>query len=397
MIEKGKISATQMSFLVYANIVATAILIIPGITYKHAKQDMWLSPIIGSLTGFLVVAVVYRLHKLYPAETLFEYSQHILGKIPGKVLGFFYLFYFLFAAGHTVRQYADFMVGTFLGKTPILMVMACLALASAFVVRAGLEVLGRLGEMFVPVLFLLWLILVLLLIPELDAGNMLPFMENGIGPVLRGAVGPLSWNLIFILIFALFPYLKDRRKGLKGGMFSVVAVMVTLFITNLATLMLFGNITGHFVYPVMSASRYISYAEFFENLEAIVMVIWMGGTFIKLGLYHYVIALGTAQSLNLSEYKPLALPFGLLITLFGLWAAPNLPSQAHHFVIASPFETLTFYLIIPVILLCIGLLRKRNGIVPASGPGQNSPADQEGAANVEDGREARPRADESEE
>ncbi|MEW9670622.1 endospore germination permease [Ammoniphilus sp. 3BR4] len=352
-------SAFQMSLLIYANIATTALLIVPGITYEHAKRDMWLSPIWGSLSGFLVVYLVYQLHKLYPHETPIQYMQHILGRIPGKAVGFVYLLFFLYSGGLTLRQYGDFLVGAFLNQTPMLMVMGSLALSSAFAVRAGLEVLARLSDMLIPIFFLLWLLIVLLLVPELEVKNLLPFMEVGIMPSIRGSVAPLSWNMMFFLISSLLPFLTDRKQGMNWGMFSVVILMLTIVITNLATLLLFGGTTGQFVYPVMSAARYISYAGFLENLETFVMAIWIGGTFIKLGLYHYVLVLNTAQWLNLSDYKPIVLPFALLLTLFGLWVTPNLPELAHHFSVYSPFELFTFYILIPVILLLVALFRKR--------------------------------------
>jgi len=99
---------------------------------------MWLSPIWGSISGFITIIIVYRLHQLYPRETLIQYSQHILGRIPGKVVSFFFLFFFFHISGEALRNYADFLVGTFLNKTPLLMVIGCVTLASAFTVRAGL-------------------------------------------------------------------------------------------------------------------------------------------------------------------------------------------------------------------------------------------------------------------
>lgn len=360
MIEKRRISGLQMSFLLYANIISTAVLSVPGITYKHAERDMWISPIWGSLAGFLVVFICYRLNKLYPNETLIQYSQRILGRIPGKIVGFCYLFYFLFGCGQVLRQYGDLLVGTFLNKTPLLMVMGSLALASSFALRAGLEVLGRLSEMFVPIIILLWLLIVLLLVPELEVKNMFPIMENGMLPSLRGALSPWAWNTLFFFISFLPPFLNDRKRGTKWGMFSVIAVMSTLVITNIATLLLFGGITGNFIYPVMSASRYISYADFFENLDAVVLSIWIGGTFIKMGLYQYVLVLGTAQWLNLSDYKSLALPFGLLSTLFGIWFAPNLQVEAQYFELFSPFTGTMYHIVLPVILLLIALFQNRN-------------------------------------
>ncbi len=52
MIEKGKISAAQMAMMMYPTIIATAILLVPAITARHANQDMWLSPLWASLIGF---------------------------------------------------------------------------------------------------------------------------------------------------------------------------------------------------------------------------------------------------------------------------------------------------------------------------------------------------------
>lgn len=359
MIEKGRISALQMSLLMYANVMSTSILIVPGITFQEAKQDMWLSPIWGSLFGFLIVFIVYQLNQLYPRETLVQYIQHILGRIPGKVVGFFYLFYYVYTCGHILRQYGDFLVGSFLNQTPLIIVMGCLVLASAFTVRAGLEVLARLSDMLVPMVFLLWLVIVLLLLPELEVKNMFPILEDGIMPSLRGAVTPLSWNTLFFHISTLLPFLRDREQGKKWGLYSVLVVMMTLVMTNLTTLLLFGGITGNFVYPVMSAARYISFADFFENLEALVMAIWIGGTFIKLGLMHYVLVLNTAQWLNLSDYKPTILPYALIITLFGIWITPNQPEQSHALNVTLPFVITTFWIVIPATLLLLALLRNR--------------------------------------
>lgn len=357
MLEKGRISGLQMSLLMYANIISTGILLLPGNTFEQAGRDMWISPMWGSLSGFLTVWIAYRLNRFYPSATLIQCSQHILGRLLGKAVGFFYLFLYLYVGGTTLRQYGDFLVGAFLNYTPLLMVMGCLALASAFAVRAGLEVLARLSDIFTPIMILLWLIIVLLLLPELEIKQMLPILEDGIKPSLQGSVAILNLNSLYFFIFSLLPFVVDRQNGLKWGMYSVLAATLTLVMTNLAALLLFGSITGNFVYPVMNAARYISYADFFENLEALVMAIWIGGTFIKVGLIHYLLAMDTAHWLDLSDYKPLALPMGLLLTCFGIWLTPNLPELTRFLGVINPYIGAIFYILIPVALLVIAALR----------------------------------------
>ena len=83
--EKGKISALQMAVMMYPTIVATAILSVPSIIAKYTKNDLWLSPIFASLIGYVTVYIAYKLHKLYPKQTVIQFSEQILGRFAGKL------------------------------------------------------------------------------------------------------------------------------------------------------------------------------------------------------------------------------------------------------------------------------------------------------------------------
>src|SRR6476619_766109 len=122
MVEKGRISYLQMALIMYATIVATAILYIPFITAQHAKRDLWLSPIWGSLSGFLIVMIIVKLSKLYPGKTLIQYGELILGRTLGKIIAFIYLFFLLHDTAIAFRKYGEFIESAFLHKTPIIFV-----------------------------------------------------------------------------------------------------------------------------------------------------------------------------------------------------------------------------------------------------------------------------------
>ncbi len=72
MIEKGKISSLQMAMLLYFIVLATAILTLPSVVGKDAKQDLWLSPIWASLIGFLTLGIFLKLNKFYPNENIIQ-------------------------------------------------------------------------------------------------------------------------------------------------------------------------------------------------------------------------------------------------------------------------------------------------------------------------------------
>ena len=82
--EKGKISSLQMAIMMFPTIAATAVLGVPSITAKYAKTDFWLSPILASLIGYVTVYIAYQLHKLYPKQTVIQFSEQIIGRFAEK-------------------------------------------------------------------------------------------------------------------------------------------------------------------------------------------------------------------------------------------------------------------------------------------------------------------------
>ncbi|WP_134701153.1 endospore germination permease [Ammoniphilus sp. YIM 78166] len=358
MVEKGKISALQMAILMHPTIIATGILLVPGLTAHHAERDLWMSPAWASLVGFLTVYIAIQLNRMYPKETIIEYSSRIVGTLPGKALGLIVLLFYLHVNGIIIREYGEFIIGIFLMQTPLGFVMGSMTLACAFAVRGGIEVLGRLGQMFVPIVLLLTLFMFFLIIPDMELENMFPIMEKGLMPSFKGSVPLQAWFSEFLLISFLLPFLTDREKGLKWGMISVFLVMVMMVVTNLATLFVLGGTTGTFLYPVMNIIRYVSVGDFLEHLESLVMAMWVIGAFMKISVFYYALALGAAQWLNLSDYRPLVFPLGFLLALFAVWASPNLQEMAHFLGTSGSFYLVSIQVGIPLFLLMIACIRK---------------------------------------
>lgn len=358
MIEKGKISAYQMAILIIPTIIATAILIVPAITGQHAGRDMWISPILASFNGFFTTFIVYRLHKYYPNESIIQYCRHIIGCLPGKVLGLIYLLFLLHICGIIIREYADFVIISFLPKTPMVVIVSSFVLVCAFAVRGGVEVLGRAAQIFVP-LFLLPPLLFFLLIPNLKAGNILPIMEHGMLPSVLGAVVPQAWFSEIFLISMLLPFVTDREKACKWGMITVFISMIILVFTNIISIFLFGETVTSYIFPVFTAFRYITIASFFEHLEAIVIALWVMGAFIKVSVFYYALVLGTAQWLHLSNHRSLVFPIGFLLTLFSIWASTNSQELSHFLGTIIPFYIPSMMTFIPTLLLLLAMIQKK--------------------------------------
>ncbi|WP_028394086.1 hypothetical protein [Bacillus cihuensis] len=88
------------------------------------------------------------------------------------------------------------------------------------------------------------------------------------------------------------------------------------------------------------------------------MAVWILGTFIKTSVFYYASVLSTAQWLNLSDYRPIVFPIGILIVIFSFWGFPSVMSLSRYDIFAY-FYYLSIQTLIPLILLLIAVSRKK--------------------------------------
>lgn len=348
-----------MAMLMYPTILATAILSIPSTTAYYARQNLWLSPILASIIGFFTMIIIHKLHKLFPDKTIIEMNELIIGKVLGKLLSIIFLIYLILTTGLIIRDYGEFIISSFLFNTPLIVVISSMVLLCAFTVHGGLELISRVGQLLFPFFIFPFLLLIALLAPNFELGNILPVLEDGIIPPIKGAIPTTGWFGEILIITFLLPFLTDKKNCFKYGMMTVFLIMMTLVIGNLAVLFVLGTTTATKIYPLMNVSRYISYADFFENLDAMTMAVWILGAYVKITVFYYAIVLSTIQLFNLSDFRIVVWPLSILLVEFSFWSIPNMMAFSHHGSVYFPFYAFMIQTLIPLLLLLIALVRKK--------------------------------------
>lgn len=357
MVESGKISASQAGKLLYLTVIPTAILTSPVMIFKVAKQDLWISPILA-WSGLITVFIALRLHRMFPGENIIQAGERIIGKFLGKMVGLIFPLFYLYLNGIVVREYGEFVVGALLVNTPLIVVLGSMVLVCAIVVRGGIEIVGRFAELFLPAFITLFLLIIVPILPDLNISNMLPVMGEGIAPSLAGTFVLQLWFSEFITYSFILPFVTDQKNAAKSIMFALGAVILTLVVSNLATLLLLGELTGDYAYPFLILARYINLAEFFTHLESLFMAIWVLGAFVKICAFFYVTVLSAAQWMNLSDYKPIVYPLGFLLILVSLWVAPNYQEMTRAISTSVNLSIFTVFVAIPVLLFGLACVKK---------------------------------------
>ncbi|MFC9707832.1 endospore germination permease [Paenibacillus sp. NPDC056933] len=358
MIEKGKISAAQLGLLFYSVMAYDGILYIPKITGKEAGHDLWLSPIWAHLLGLLFVLAMLRLSSMFPKETIIQYSERLLGNWPGKAVGLVVILYGINLTSVVLREFGDFISAVFLRKTPPFIAIGGIVLLVTYAVRGGLEVLGRLAQLFLPLTFLVFGLLIILSIPEWEVNNILPIMGNGIVPSLKGAITPLSWFAGYIMLGLYFPFVSNQRKTTAYAILTWFGIMVTLSVSGLISIFLFGKHVSTLNYPFIEVVRYIGFGKFIQHVDALLLIVWLPGTFIQLTSYLYTASLGASQLLGLTQYRQLVLPIGLITLVMSMWRTSGI-DKFETYLGTSQVIFDFFYIALGLLLFITAWIRKR--------------------------------------
>ncbi len=285
MREEGKISAYQAMVYQVSIVLATAILFVPAITTKHAKQDAWLSVIIACFFGSLQIYTAVSLARRFPNASVVQYAPLILGKVPGKVVGFVYLFYFFYVGYFILQEFAALMSSSYMPLTPSIVFMLVLSLLAVYAAYGGLEVICRMSSVVLTVVLATMALIVLLIVKDIKIWRFLPVLENGFNPILLGAISPGAWFGETAVILMLYPFINNKEKVVKTSLLAILTLFIAMEVVVTGAIGLLGPTeTASFLFPTFNMVRRIKLEAlpFLERLDALFMMIWVAGMLIKL-------------------------------------------------------------------------------------------------------------------
>ncbi|UFJ39832.1 endospore germination permease [Brevibacillus humidisoli] len=360
MLDRGRIGIHQLIVLVILVTIGDSILVLPSVIVAEAKQDAWISMIIGVAAGLTIAYLFCKVGALYPRLTLVQYNDKILGKWLGIVFSLLFLLYFLLNIGLMVREIGDFMTTQIMPETPIEAILILMLSIVIMGARLGLEPIARAGETFFVWFILLFFMLVLFLSPEVDTEKMTPILAEGFQPVLAGALPVMAFPFTELLVFLMiFPFVHEPKRMAKSFLFgAAMGGTVLTVIVVLALLVLGPDLTARNIYASYSLAKQISVGDFIERIEAILAIMWLLTMYFKITLYYYASHLGLAQLLKLRDYRMLLLPMGVNIVVLAIVISPNI--SYYNLVISRywPLYDITIGIIMPLLLLAVGTVRR---------------------------------------
>ncbi|MFZ5967249.1 MAG: GerAB/ArcD/ProY family transporter [Bacillota bacterium] len=309
MQEKGMISTHQFIWMLFMIITSFTVLQIPGLLVLQSRQDAWLS-VIGAWFMDVLLAIVYAYMGIrFPGENFVQYSQTILGRYIGKVVGILFPIYFLLVCANLMRALVMLINNAFIPDMPMTVSLAICYLVIGYAVKKGVETMARVSEFLGPLYFFSFVVLFILLTPLIKLDNLKPQLYEGFYPAFIGAPFILTFIGICIMMSMYIPICNRPENGFLAKFIAVTmgaGVILMLVVTSIG---IFGVDNAKvMVNPGLQTTKFIQIGDFFERVEVIWISIAIGAGVMASASLIWASSLGISQVAELESYIPLVFP-----------------------------------------------------------------------------------------
>jgi spore germination protein KB len=325
-----------------------------------AKNDAWISGLLGIFMALPIILAYTRITALYPGKDLFDILNIIMGKIFGKIIGVLYIWYAFHLGSLVIRNFSEFINTVTMPETPIIVPMLCMGLVSIAAVRSGIEVMGRVSVYLLFPLLVIILLVQILAIPELNFRYIKPVLSQGFLPILKGGFSSFAFPFAEVILFTgvLFS-LKDKKSSYKVYFSGTLIAGAIIVLITLRNTMVLGSLNGSLYFPSHIAVSRISVGDFLQRIEVTVAFVFVVTAFMKASVCLFVACRGISKLFNLNDYRSIVIQLGLIMIYFSLIIYDSIMEMKDWAFMIYPYYAFPFQVIIPIIMLIAAEIKTR--------------------------------------
>jgi spore germination protein KB len=285
----------------------TFLLIASGVTVASGR-DGWMTILPGFTVGIPYGLMVLSLLVQYPRKNLLQISEILFGKWIGKIIGFIYILITGYYGGLLLAILGD-MFRSIMPLTPLWVFYLGGLLLALYLVGSGIEVFARFSEVVFPVIVIALVLNVVLAIPKIEQGELMPILSEGIKPLFFGVLKVMPFAMEYILFLAgistFLPTSKQDLGQLKTGVWrAVLLVGILNTLVALIQILVFGpGETIRLANGVLVLGKVIEVSRTVAGVESLFLGVWLGAMVIKLCAFLFMVSWGIETVFNLKGLK----------------------------------------------------------------------------------------------
>lgn len=352
----------QLFWIMVSTQIIMTILLTTAPAIQTAKQDAWISLIVATGASTGIAYICGKLCIRFPNRTLIEFNRILLGKWFGGLISAMYLLVWIVIMTVILKQFSLFITGTIMPKTPVFLIQILMFLVVLYPTLHGIGVLARICELTGPIIVTGVVGPLFLAINQMDRDRLLPiYTDNGFRPLFEGALPAAAFLGDCIMLLMLIAFVSKHKQTVRHGAAGVLLSGLITLVSVIVSILMFGpNVAGNYTYPMLMIVRSISIGGIIENLDAIVVTIWIMSVFTKLALYLFISGYGTTQLFGLKDWRKTTWVIATLVLLVSL-----IPFNYEEISVIFPAKVAASYIFPlfmvagPVLLLGLARIRRK--------------------------------------
>ena len=360
MDRKNKISSEQVKCLIVAVIIGVGILSLPSDMATILDNDGWVGILLGGLITIPFIIMIDKIFKLYPNKNFFQLGKEIMHPIIFKFILLIFLSYNILLLSLSVRIFSDVIKTYLLETTPLEIIIITMLLAVSYIARSQIETIARMAVMIYPIILGFIIFLIIINIPNLDISNIYPIFNMNYKLLPKGILTALFSYAGYEFIILVLPLVEDSRETLKSSLKGISLVIGIYLIVFFITLSQYGvHQLKREIWPTIAIVKEVDLPGYFlENLDGIVMAIWVMVVYGTLGPFLHSAGVILSDVLNTREHESLIFPIIPIIYIFAIYPE-NLVQVENILGKAFNYLSLVAIFIIPAILFILAIIKKR--------------------------------------
>ncbi|HHX80677.1 MAG TPA: endospore germination permease [Acholeplasmataceae bacterium] len=362
--KKEYITRRQFFTIIYAYVASNEM--VRGIYISTYKNNVWLPAFLAMLIAILLFFIYSFIFKNTNSTDFKTAIENILGKVLAKVVFIIYFCYFTFLMILKLRDMAELIHIYLLQDSPMWVIFFYFLIVAVYCVSKGIENIARYAGIvfFISLSTFVFFYILLIIINKPCFENFLPFLPNGIKPLIKPAL-TMSYSIPMGELFALliiFENIKPehKKKAFKTSYSGILIAGLIMILITVSNIIFLEPETTKFLYtPIIRLWRRIDVENFLQRLDLIFANILLLNVMVKISVTLIAAKKMVDGVIKIKKDKIIYVVIAGIVFGVLLFIAHDYP----HFIdfrvrIVVPYIKSTFEVFLPILIVLISFFRK---------------------------------------
>lgn len=295
---------------ILVNVISIKMLLtFPRTLVLNAGNAAWMQVLYSTVIAFLIYFLTVKIYERADKRDVLDLSAILGGKAFKILIGLVMTAILILNMAITIRAFPESVKTVLLTETNMGFIMIMLGIAVGLGAYLGIEALGRIHTLFLPVSGIVLIGFFLLAIPYWKTNNIFPIF--GLGPYHIFVKGFHSISIFadIILLNILLPYCKNYNEAKRSGYYAILIGGAVSFIIVITYNLIYPYpASTEFIMPAYQISRIVRMGSFFQRWEAFFEFVWSISLYMYSAVYIVIISFILKKTFDLKYHKPLIFP-----------------------------------------------------------------------------------------